>query len=139
MINSFRGDYFFLSNFYSHRVRFEDIFYPSSEHAFQAAKTLDQDERRTFAKGVTAADAKHMGRAVKLRPDWEKVKLVVMETILREKFQDPVLKSMLLATGSEELVEGNTWGDRYWGKVGDDGHNHLGKIHMKIRAELQPK
>jgi predicted NAD-dependent protein-ADP-ribosyltransferase YbiA (DUF1768 family) len=48
----------------------------------------------------------------------------------------PELLKQLLATGDEELVEGNGWGDRFWGKVDDIGENNLGKILMGVRREL---
>ena len=61
-----------------------------------------------------------------------------MEEIVRAKFgQNPVLADKLLATGDTLLIEGNTWGDKFWGvdtRVGQ-GENHLGKILMKVRAE----
>ncbi len=47
------------------------------------------------------------------------------------------LREKLLATGDRKLVEGNTWGDTFWGVCRGNGKNHLGKILMKIRAELQ--
>ena len=44
-----------------------------------------------------------------------------------------------MATGDAELVEGNTWNDTYWGVCNGVGHNHLGKILMQVRQELQVK
>ena len=58
-----------------------------------------------------------------------------MESLVREKFTDPMLRLQLMATGSEELVEGNTWSDTFWGVCNGEGGNHLGKILMKVRAE----
>lgn len=65
------------------------------------------------------------------------MKLRVMELLLRQKFQIPELGAKLLSTGSAELVEGNHWGDTFWGVYNKVGHNHLGKLLMKIRSELQ--
>lgn len=80
-----------------------------------------------------------MGRRVKLRPDWEQVKTAVMEEVVRAKFtQNPDLAALLLSTGDAELIEGNTWGDTCWGvdlRTGR-GENRLGRILMKVRAEL---
>ena len=79
------------------------------------------------------------GRLVPLRPDWEAVKVGIMEEIVRAKFiQHPELAARLLATGDKVLVEGNHWGDTFWGvdtRTGQ-GHNHLGRILMKVREEL---
>ena len=78
-----------------------------------------------------------MGRQVKLRKDWEDIKLQVMENALRLKFQDSTLRKKLIATGDEELIEGNPWEDRYWGVCNGSGKNKLGKLLMKIRKDLQ--
>jgi len=64
-----------------------------------------------------------------------------MEMLVRAKFSGPLLAERLLATGTNELVEGNSWGDRTWGAVWDgyrrDGRNELGRILMQIRAALR--
>ena len=84
--------------------------------------------------------SKKAGRRVRLRPDWEEVKVGIMEQIVRAKFtQNEVLKWRLIATGEAELVEGNSWHDTCWGvdtKTGE-GQNHLGRILMKVRQELK--
>ena len=134
MINSFRDEYFFLSNFYPVEIKLDGIVYPNAESAFQAQKTLDVEERRKFSMLKNPVQAKRLGRKVKLRDDWEEVKLDIMTEIVSQKFlQHPHLIEMLLQTGDEELVEGNKWGDRFWGVCKDKGENHLGKILMKIR------
>ncbi len=135
----FRGQYFFLSNFYSSPVHYEGIGYPTAEHAYQAAKSLDDRQRARIAALATAKEAKQAGKAVTLRPDWDWVKLQVMETIVRDKFtRSPALARQLLATGQLTLVEDNWWGDTYWGVCKGVGQNHLGKILMRVRDELHP-
>lgn len=134
MILSFRDEYFFLSNFYPVEIKLDGIVYPNAEAAFQAQKTLDVEERRKFSMLKEPVQAKRLGRKVKLRDDWEEVKLDIMTEIVSQKFlQHPHLIEMLLQTGDEELVEGNKWGDRFWGVCKGKGENHLGKILMKIR------
>ena len=61
-----------------------------------------------------------------------------METALRYKFAPGTSwHAQLMATGQEEMVEWNTWGDRYWGREVRDGRreNHLGQLLMKLRDE----
>lgn len=137
MIDKFRGKYWFLSNFYESPIEDENITYPTVEHYFQAQKTLNREEKLKISKATKPAKAKKMGRQVNLRKDWEDIKLQVMEKALRLKFQDPALRKKLIATGDEELVEGNPWGDRYWGVCNGSGKNKLGKFLMKIRKDLQ--
>ena len=143
MIKDFRGPYRWHSNFHLIDIEYEGLVYPSSEHAYQAAKTLDRDwDRKIIQAAPTPATAKRPGMTVQLRPDWESIKTRVMETILRTKFEDPELRQKLLDTGSEILIEGNYWHDNFWGtcicpRCGDRGENWLGKLLMKIRQEIQ--
>jgi len=137
MITSFTDNYFFLSNFYPCNVPYEGIIYPSSEHAFVAAKSLDIYDKKYIATIPTAAKAKQYGRRLYLRPDWEQVKILIMKNIVRAKFtHNPELTEALLATGDTELVEGNYWHDTFWGQcpIGH-GKNYLGKILMEVRYE----
>jgi ribA/ribD-fused uncharacterized protein len=136
-IGPFAGPYRFLSNFFPVQIRFEGMSYPSVEHAFQAAKTTHPDERQRVRACPTAADAKLLGRKVHVRPDWETIKLGVMEHLLRQKFTTHGgLRQQLKATRPHPLVEENTWGDTFWGVCKGQGENHLGRLLMRIRDEL---
>lgn len=139
-IASFSGKYRFLSNFWPVRVVFEGIEYPSVENAYQAAKTLDLNKRVAF-QTATAGKAKRASNKLKLRPDWEEIKLSIMEGLLCQKFSDNVLLEELKSTESRLLVEGNTWHDNFWGNCScgskpdciKPGKNNLGQLLMKIR------
>jgi ribA/ribD-fused uncharacterized protein len=138
-ISSFSFEYRFLSNFYPCQVELDGVIYSSVEHAYQAAKTLNMEERKPFHQtpAISAAESKKLGRKLTLRPDWDDVKLQVMEDLLLQKFAAPKLREKLLQTGDQLLVEGNYWGDTFWGvdhKKG--GLNHLGQLLMKIRKKL---
>ena len=142
-ITSFRGKYNFLSNFYNSSVSYNGLNYLNAEAAYQAQKSLDLNERIKFIN-LNASEAKRLGKKVNLRPDWKFVKLDIMKQIVYNKFKkNTVLRAKLIATGDSELIEGNYWGDRYWGKVKDKnsdkfvGENHLGIILMEIRANLR--
>lgn len=138
-IDSFSGEYAWLSNFYSAPVTFDNVVYPSVEHAYQAAKTLDATLRRRFlAPDVTAGKAKRWGRALPIRKDWEQVKLGVMKLLIARKFsKGSELATQLLATGDTPLVEYNTWRDTFWGVCNGVGENHLGKLLMQQRTYLR--
>ena len=144
MLDAFSGPFWFLSNFSDSPVTYEGLTYPTIEHAFQAAKALDPEERAMIQMAETPGIAKRMGRGVTLRADWEEQKVEIMTQLVRQKFfNHPDLAKALLATGEEELLEGNTWGDRFWGAVFNyrrkewEGRNQLGKIMMQIRQELK--
>lgn len=135
-IRQFRGDFFFLSNFYNCPVAYKQLTYTNNEAAFQAQKCVSDTERIQFTK-LSPSEAKRLGRRVSLRKDWEDVKVSIMEEVVRAKFtQNAELADKLLATGDAHLEEGNTWGDRVWGTVNGIGANQLGIILMKIRAEI---
>jgi len=132
-ITSFTGKYAFLSNFYFLNGK-------TVEHYFQAAKTDNSLERSKIMEALTPHEAKHFGRKVTLRPDWEEVKIPIMIELLNNKFEDRQLSDMLVDTGDSLLVEGNTWHDNVWGNcigrecVNQPGHNWLGVILMSLRA-----
>ena len=137
MITKFRGNHFFLSNFYPCIVTYKGITYTTSEAAYQAQKTLDNNERIRFSK-LDPKTAKEEGQKVDKRTDWDEVKLKEMYYICKTKFlQNPELGMLLLETKDEELIEGNDWDDTFWGVCNGVGENHLGKTLMKIRKELK--
>ena len=135
-INQFNGVYRFLSNFYASPVMYEGREYPTAEHAFQAAKAEIDADHDYVASAPTPAEAKRRGKQITLRLDWDAVRLEVMEQILRCKFAPgTALANSLDKTGEVLLIEGNYWGDTFWGVCRSVGTNHLGKILMKIRVE----
>lgn len=141
-ITSFSGVHHFLSNFSESYIRTKRLVYPTMEHWFQAHKTENPNDRYAITQAATPKIAKAMGRSIRLRPDWEEVKLDVMRRGLARKFTPKSdLADMLLSTGDSRLIEGNRWGDDFWGAVyiGDKyvGHNWLGWLLMAQRAELR--
>jgi ribA/ribD-fused uncharacterized protein len=111
------------------------------ENFFQAMKSDKDDiETRQWIASLSPSEAKKAGRKIKLRADWEQIKLGVMEYGLRKKFAPGTTwHKRLMETGNEEIIEWNNWGDRYWGrdiKTGF-GDNHLGLLLMKLREEYR--
>jgi ribA/ribD-fused uncharacterized protein len=148
MINSFTGRWRFLSNFYPVTIEHQGIKYPSVEHYYVAMKIKNDQQidgryityidcREMIAKMPDPSKVKQFGKILKLRKDWDDVKLDVMLWGIREKFKNEDLRQLLAETGDEELVEGNWWGDKFWGVSNGEGENHLGKILMKVREELR--
>lgn len=137
MIDKFEGKYHFLSNFYEHEITLYGRTYLNAEAAFHAQKVFEPHIKAQFQE-LNPSQAKRLGRSVELRDDWEEVKDEIMEHVIRAKFSEPDLQDMLIDTGDQELIEGNWWGDRYWGVSKGTGLNKLGNILMKIRDELKP-
>ena len=137
-IDEFHGENRFLSNFHPSTVGFEGKEYPSVEAAYQAAKTLDTDVREQIRLAPTPGKAKRLGRKLDIRDNWDDIKIGVMENLVRQKFSNnPELREMLLNTADKELIEGNHWGDIFWGVSKGIGKNNLGIILMKVRDELR--
>lgn len=137
IVDRFAGRYSFLSNFYQAWIAYEDLCYPSVEHAYQAAKCANLLDRKLIQQAETAHKAKRLGRRVKLVDGWDDKKIPVMDQLLRIKFTDPYLAEQLIKTYPAKLIEGNTWNDTFWGVYNDEGENHLGKLLMGVRADLR--
>lgn len=151
VIDRFRGEYEFLSNFYRAALRVEGEVYPGSEWAFNALKTLDPEQRRAVRLAPTASKAKALGQRVDLRvpkAEWDdRVRYEVMDQVLAAKFTDHALRIALLRTGDALLIEGTgdekrAWHDQAWGQCYCDRHratagtNALGLALMRLRAYL---
>ena len=136
-IDRFRGAFAFLSNFHRAPFTWCGHTWPTSEAAFQAGKTRDEPMRERIRTAASPAEAKRLGRRVDLRLDWERIKDDVMHSVLKAKFAVPELRDALLATGDAELVEGNSWGDVYWGVCAGRGRNQLGRTLMRVRDDIR--
>jgi ribA/ribD-fused uncharacterized protein len=129
-ITAFSGPYAFLSNFFIE---------PDKTHVegeFQSAKCVDL-RQATKIITMNPRESKKAGQRVRIRPDWESVKVEVMRGLVCAKFVDhDSLASLLVRTYPRQLVEGNTWGDKFWGVCDGVGLNHLGVILMEVRGVL---
>lgn len=142
-------EYDFLSNFYPSPINWETragmhVVAPTVEHVFQAEKATEQNFFMKVMRAPTPGRAKQLGRSIHLRPDWEQVKDDVMLRAVRLKFRIPKLKTLLLSTGDEQLIEGNSWHDGYWGdcqcgrvQCQGTGKNMLGITLMMVRDEIR--
>jgi ribA/ribD-fused uncharacterized protein len=170
MITEFRGQYRFLSNFSPYPVTYKipcmmaQVEWPTAEHAYQASKCELASEAQRIYQAAEPRDAKRLGRQAQLRDDWAQIKKHVMLGILLAKFTQgsltsvPTAGSLLVATGSQLLIEGNTWHDNYWGQcsclrcnrersdsemyvlfgISHPGHNYLGRLLMAVRDVITP-
>jgi N-glycosidase YbiA len=129
------------SNFSRHGFWLDDVWWDTNEHFYQASKTLNPEHREQIRLAESPGQAKRLGSKkgglIVLRPDWAAVQIPVMRRGLAAKFlPDNEPGEFLLATGNDLLIEGNTWGDRFWGQVGGTGENWLGHLLTARRAEL---
>ena len=118
-------------------MEIEGITYQTSEHYYQAMKTLEETAQEEIRNAPSPKIARQLGRQAPLREDFDEVKNDIMRTVLKAKFtQHPNLQEILLATGGAELIEQAPW-DEYWGSGRTNkGLNMLGKLLMELRSEL---
>ena len=114
------------------------------EHGYQWAKAdFSGIPEKTIEKihieylTLTPGQCKEWGQKVKLVEDWEEIKIPVMRRLVKAKFQNPEMRAKLMATGDQELIEGNWWNDTFWGVCKGKGQNNLGKILMAERNEIR--
>jgi len=156
VIGEFRGEYRFLSNFYTapfnsgllypmHTMFVEQypemVVFHSVEAFFQSMKTSSPVIAISIGDMLNPAEAKRAGKRVALRQDWLDIREFVMKAGLVAKYQsNPALAARLVATAPAFLIEGNYWGDSYWGYdlKRNYGHNRLGSLTMDVRHILTP-
>lgn len=136
MINEFKDEYAFLSNMYPSKFIWQGTEYKSVEHAYQASKAKTIEEELYIASLDSPKEAKRYAKTMDIRPGFHSEKEEIMLTLLFCKFhQNPDLLKKLLDTGTQEIVEGNRWNDKFWGFClkTNEGKNVLGKMLMKVR------
>jgi len=135
------GKYGFLSNLFPCLLLFEDRVFPTAEHAYQFGKPKDP----AVAEWIVLAPKPHLVAAAAhalfvfdVNPEWSRMKVNRMRSILRAKFSPAGLRAALLETGNATLVEASNT-DSFWG-VGKKGNgkNILGELLMEIRREIGP-
>lgn len=125
-VPAFRDEFEFLSNMYPCKV---------GEFLCAEAMYMSQKcpERANEFIGLNGFQAKKLAKTVKLRADWNEVRINVMRTVLHAKFQGEMLERLKAIEG--EIVERNYWKDTFWGVCNGKGENHLGKLLMEIRDQ----
>lgn len=137
-ISEFSGEYRWLSNFAECRIILGNTTYSSVEHAYQSMKSDDPEWRKFCADPSNSAGTiKRKSRDVTIIPRWDDLKELVMYICLFQKYlQEPYLTA-LVETGDSLIIEGNTWGDTFWGVCDGKGQNRLGELIMKIRDKVK--
>jgi N-glycosidase YbiA len=129
------------SNFSRHPIEIDGKVWPTSEHFYQAQKTLDPTIQEIIRRCSTPRQAADLGRSIRfIRQDWEQIKYAIMKRDITVKVeQHQSIKDILLSTGDEYIAEASPK-DYIWG-IGADGsgQNWLGQIYMEVRDEIRDK
>ena len=142
MIPEFKGKYRWLSNFYPCSILYHGNMFRSVEHAYQSAKSSNPMWINFCLNTEDPGIVKTKSNTLEYDKEiWKTKSLKIMELLLTQKFNMEPFRSLLLDTVEEELQEGNTWHDTFWGVDIKTGHgqNHLGKSIMLIRDRLNGK
>lgn len=139
MIREFQGAYKWLSNFVPVKIILGGLEYPSVEHAYMSAKSDDKNWKLFCQNGNnTPGKIKRTSRNIKLVSGWDTLKLLIMQECVKQKFNQEPFKTLLIATGTKHIQEGNYWKDEFWGVSlqSGKGRNELGQLIMAKRNAL---
>ena len=136
-ITEFQGEFRWLSNFFPVQIEYEGLTYPSVEHAYQAGKLINIEDRKLFLV-MSAGQAKRTWKKYQSYNLTEEFRLNLMYQLLSIKFNQEPFKSLLITTGDCYIQEGNRFGDMFFGYClkTNQGKNHLGQMIMNIREKL---
>ncbi len=129
-----------LGTFSEHPFELEDKTWKTIEHYFQAKKfESNPSQFDKILNAKTAKQARRLGRSKfsKLRPDWKKVRRIVMtRAVYTQAMTHDAVREALLKTGKRKILENNQY-DYFWGCGRDRrGENTYGKILMDVRDKL---
>lgn len=142
VVGFYEREFYVFSNFSSFQVDWQGRRWPTSEHAYQAARFFEvaSDLVEQIASARSSHEAWEIAGANKhrQRENWPEIKADVMLEICRHKLQqNPYVRRKLLQTNDEYLVEDSPV-DGFWGWGADKkGRNELGKVWTKLREELR--
>ncbi len=139
-INFIENRFHYLSPFSAHRIEIWGEVFPTVEHAYQASRIVPSPARELIKHAASPMDAWRERQKVKNDPAHQVAnfdKDAVMEELFRAKLeQHPDIVEILKESGDRELLKVFVT-DAYWGTGADGmGENRMGKIWMKLRAEL---
>ncbi|MTJ93605.1 MAG: NADAR family protein [Desulfovibrio sp.] len=145
-INFYRANekpYGGFSNLYRRPVEIESEVFPTVEHAYQSRKARKPAVRRWILAAPTpslVASAAHGLLHWDIAPGWSRLRYPWMLKCLQAKFgQHGDLAALLMNTGTARLVESGTVDsevNRRWGEINGVGRNLLGRMLMRVRADL---
>jgi ribA/ribD-fused uncharacterized protein len=142
IIGFYEREFYVLSNFSSFQLHWKGRRWPTSEHAYQASHFFETapDLVEVIINASSAHDAFKIAKAnaEKVPKNWDKLKVGIMYDICKHKMlQNPYVLHKLLQTGDLDIIEDSPK-DNFWGwGLKKDGRNELGKIWMKLRAQLR--
>ena len=128
-----------LSSFSDFGFELDGSYWPTVEHYFQSMKFQNSAHGEKIRLASSPRAARRMGRTRlrKVRPDWKKIREVIMTRAVYTKCRTHnQVAEQLRATGDKRIVERNLY-DYFWGCGRDGrGHNTYGQVLMNVRKKL---
>lgn len=132
----YENEFYPFSSFSAFAIRWKDKLFTTAEHVYHWEKFDDEELKEKIKNALSAHEALKIAHENedKVRSDWLKIRVSVMEEIVRAKVdQHPYVLKKLMDSGTREIVE-DSWRDSFWGWGQDkNGRNELGKIWMRER------
>ena len=129
----------YLSAFSAHMLEYKGLLYPTVEHAYHCQRYSDSSIIEEIKNARSAHGAWEVSQKYKAQqdPDWDTKKAAVMEELCRAKLaQHLIVKEALIASGDAVIIK--DYPDPFWGVgLNGEGRNEMGKLWMKLRAELK--
>lgn len=147
-IYEFQREFRFLSNMWVVPDGIETtdgVAVPTVEHAYMASRFSEGETRDAIHQAPDGIEAKKRANQMIMagldRPNWGDRRVEVMTAYVMQKFVcNQELGERLLSTEERLIIEGNTWGDVFWGvspPYSNNGKNTLGGILMDVRYLLR--
>lgn len=132
-----------LSNLYRREVVVDGTRFRCVEDAYQSRKPRRRDVRVWLLAAPTPSLVAVTAHALlhwDIAPGWSRFRYAWMLRCLQAKFhQHTDLAALLVYTGRAEIIEAGRVDNavnRRWGRVNGRGRNLLGRMLMRVRAEL---
>ncbi len=132
-----------LDNFAPFGLTIDGEYFQTSEHAFQYLKFKDSNIEiaNKIKDCFSPNEAREIAHKYKDKriSNWSEIKYKMMEEVLRLKVeQNQIVREKLLNTKDYLIAENCIDEDTDWGLDNNNqGDNNLGKIWMKIRADIK--
>ena len=129
----------FFSAFSAHTVEYKGVLYKTAEHAYHCQRYTDPKIAEEIQNAPSVEKAWEISQKYKSQqlPDFDARKIGIMEEIFRAKLlQHKDVKQKLIRSGNTRIIKKHPL-DYFWGTGADNsGRNEMGRLWMKLRAEL---
>lgn len=85
-INSYTGDYAFLSNNYPLPLEFDTLVFPTATHMYECSKSVKPEDWKLILQDPNPLYARSTGLIITIRSDWPEIQRSMLRQVIHEKF-----------------------------------------------------